>query len=83
MRHLQNSIRSQIRPFSAGFEFLAKRLWPKGYVALREIEPAKKSSNLTLKANFAITSNDFFLIVISSLPIVKHSFFAVDLFLCS
>ena len=33
--------------------FLANRLWPIGYVDLRETEPAQKSSNLANKASFA------------------------------
>jgi hypothetical protein len=58
-RELQNSIRSQIRAFFVGFGFLAKRLWPIGYVALRKTEPTKKSSNLTREASFAIPSKDW------------------------
>ncbi len=46
----------QIRAFFAGFGFLAKCLWPKGYVTLRETEPTKKSSNLSREASFAIPS---------------------------
>jgi hypothetical protein len=57
-RGLQNSIQSQIRAFFVGFGFLAKRLWPIGYVALRKTGPTKKSSNLTREASFAIPSGE-------------------------
>lgn len=42
--------------FFRWFGFFAKRLWPKGYVALRKTEPTKKSSNLAREASFAIPS---------------------------
>lgn len=56
MRQLQNSIWGQTCPFGAGFGFFANRLWPLGYVDLRETEPTPKSSNLGSKANIAIVS---------------------------
>jgi len=56
LRELQNFIRVQIRAFLAGFGFLANRLWSIEYVNLRETNPAKKSSNLTSEASFAIPS---------------------------
>ena len=51
-------LRAQIRAFSVGFGFFAKRLWPKGYVTLRKTKPTKKSLNLAHAASFAIPSRD-------------------------
>ena len=60
LRKLQNSIWGQICPFSAGFGFLANRLWPIGYVDLQEIKPALKSSYLARKASYATPSINFY-----------------------
>jgi hypothetical protein len=57
MSEMQNSIWGQTCAFGAGFRFLLNRLWPFGYVDLRETEPASEPSNLATKASPVVLSN--------------------------
>ena len=56
LRELRNPIWGPICAFGDGFEFLANRLWPIGYVDLRETKTDTKIIKLASQSSFAIPS---------------------------